>query len=92
MYRLKYPYLYAYVTFTLHYTDNHPTSHSSTLLSLGHASLPMIGINRQLVTNEPVELRKNRLKFKTSRKLPIVLEEFVKYTPIYKGKPDDVNM
>ena len=41
----------------------------------------MIGENRQLVTNEPVELRNNQLKFKTTRKLPIVLEEFIEYTP-----------
>ena len=43
---------------------------------------PMIGENRQLVTDEPVELRNNRLKFKTGGKLPIILEEFLEYTPI----------
>jgi hypothetical protein len=42
----------------------------------------MIGENRQLVTNEPVELRNNRLKFKIAGKLPIILEEFIEYTPI----------
>ena len=42
----------------------------------------MIGENRQLVTNEPVEFENNRLKFKTAGKLPIILEEFVEYTPI----------
>jgi hypothetical protein len=36
--------------------------------------------NRLLVIDEPVELRKNRLMFKTSRNLPIVLEEFIEYT------------
>jgi hypothetical protein len=42
----------------------------------------MIGENRQLVTNEPVDLRNNRLKFKTAGELPIILEEFIEYTPI----------
>jgi hypothetical protein len=42
----------------------------------------MIGENRQLVTNEPVEFENNQLKFKTVRKSPIILEEFIKYTPI----------
>ena len=44
--------------------------------------LYMIGENRQLVTDEPVSLRNNRLKFKTAGKLPIILEEFIEYTPI----------
>ena len=35
----------------------------------------MIGENRQLVTNEPVEV-------KTAGKLPIILEESIEYTPI----------
>jgi hypothetical protein len=45
-------------------------------------SQAMIGENRQLVTNEPVELslRINRLKFKTSGELPITLEEFMEHT------------
>ena len=42
----------------------------------------MIGENRQLVTNEPVEFGNNRLKFKTAGKIPIILEEFIEYTPI----------
>ena len=43
----------------------------------------MIGENRQLVTDEPVEFEKNnRLKSKTARKLPVILEEFIEYTPI----------
>ena len=42
----------------------------------------MIGGNRQLVTNEPVELRNNRLKSKTACNLLIILEEFIEYTPI----------
>jgi hypothetical protein len=38
----------------------------------------MIGENRQLVANEPVELGNNQWKFvKTAGKLPIVLEEFI---------------
>ena len=42
----------------------------------------MIKENRQLVTNEPVSLRINRLKLKTTGKLPIILEESIEYTPI----------
>ena len=40
------------------------------------------GDNRQLVTNEPVEFEVNGLKFKIAGKLPIILEEFIEYTPI----------
>ena len=29
-----------------------------------------------------LSLRNNRLKFKTAGKLPIILEEFIEYTPI----------
>ena len=43
--------------------------------------IPMVGENWQLVTNEPVELRNNRLKFKTPRNLPIILVKFMEYTP-----------
>ena len=42
----------------------------------------MIGENRQLVTIELVEFENNQLKFKTAGKVPIILEEFIKYTPI----------
>jgi hypothetical protein len=42
----------------------------------------MIGENRQLVTNEPLSLRNNPLKFKTAGELPINLKEAIKYTPI----------
>ena len=42
---------------------------------------PMIGENRQLVTNEPLSLRNNRLKFKTAGQAPVILEESV------EGKP-----
>ena len=42
----------------------------------------MIGENRQLVTDEPVEFANNRLKLKATRKLPIILEEFMEHTPI----------
>ena len=36
-----------------------------------------------------LNLRNNRLKFKTAGKLPIILEGFVEeeYTPLDKGKP-----
>ena len=42
----------------------------------------MIRENRQFVTKEPVEFENKRLKFKTAGKLPIILEEFIEYTPI----------
>ena len=42
----------------------------------------MIWENRQLVTNEPVDFEKNRLKFKTAGILPIILEEIIEYTPV----------
>ena len=35
----------------------------------------MIRVDRQLVTDEPVEVQ-------DCKKLPIILEEFIKYTPI----------
>ena len=38
---------------------------------------PLLGENWQLVTDEPVELRNNRLKFETSGTLPIILEESI---------------
>ena len=34
-----------------------------------------------VVTGEHVEFENNMLKFKTLGKLPIVLEEFIEYTP-----------
>ena len=52
----------------------------------------MIGENRQLFTNEPVEFEKYPVKAQDCRKITIVLEEFIEYTPIYKGKPVNVNM
>ena len=42
----------------------------------------MIRENRQLVKDEPVDLRNNWLRFKTAGKLPIILEEFIEYTLI----------
>ena len=42
----------------------------------------MIGENRQLVRDKPVELRNNRLQFQTTGKFPIILEEFIEYAPI----------
>ena len=36
----------------------------------------MVGENRQLVTNEPVEFEKEPV----AGKLPIILEEFIEYT------------
>ena len=43
----------------------------------------MIGEDRQLVADEPVEFEKygNRLKSKTAGGLPIILEEIIEYTP-----------
>ena len=52
----------------------------------------MIGENRQLVTNEPVEFEKKRLKFRMAERLPIFLEEVIEYTPIIKGKHEDVSI
>ncbi len=40
----------------------------------------MNGETLALITDEPVEWRNTKSNFKTSRKLPIVLEEFVEYT------------
>ena len=57
----------------------HPPLQTASLATLSAA---MIGENRQLVTNEPVEFGNNRLKFKTAGKIPIILEEFIEYTPI----------
>ena len=45
----------------------------------------MNGENRPLVTDEPVQLRNSRLKFKTSGKLPIISEESVEYTSHYQS-------
>ena len=50
----------------------------------------MIGENRQLVTDAPVEVEKlnNLLKLKTAGKLPTILEEFIENTQSGKGKPE----
>jgi len=40
----------------------------------------MNGENRQLVKDELLRLRNNRLKFKTPGKFPTILEEFREYT------------
>ena len=45
----------------------------------------------QLQTNW-LSLKNNRWKFTTAGNLPTILEEFIEYTPILKGKPEDVNM
>ena len=42
---------------------------------------PMIGKNRQLVIDRS-SLRYDQLKFKTARKLPIIVEEIIEYTAI----------
>jgi hypothetical protein len=43
----------------------------------------MIGENRQLGTDEPIEFEKlTSFKFKTAGKLPNILEEFIESTPI----------
>ena len=47
------------------------------------ANLTMNGEKRLLLTNEPIEFERNRwLKFKTSWKSTIILEEFIEYTCI----------
>jgi hypothetical protein len=51
----------------------------------------MNGENWLLLTDELVELRNNRLKFKTSGELPIILEESMEYTHINKEKLKDFN-
>ena len=38
------------------------------------------GENRQLVTHEPVEFEKQPVKFKSSRKVKIILKKFIEYT------------
>ena len=48
----------------------------------------MIGENRQLVADEPVEFEKEPVE----GELPLILEEFIEYTPILWRKPEDVNM
>ena len=42
----------------------------------------MIGENRQLVTDEPVEFEKEPVEVQDCRKLLIVLEEFIEYNLI----------
>ena len=44
--------------------------------------MAMIGENRQLVTDEPVEFEKQPVEFQDCKKLPIILEKSIKYTPI----------
>ena len=39
-----------------------------------------------------LSLRNKRLKFKSAGKLLIILEEFIEYTQINKGKQEDVNI
>ena len=41
----------------------------------------MIGENRQFVIDEPLSLRNNLLKFKTTWKVPLILEELIEDTP-----------
>jgi hypothetical protein len=52
----------------------------------------MTGENRQLVTDELVEFKKYRLKFKASWELPITLDEYINIPQINIEKPKDVNM
>ena len=42
----------------------------------------MIGENGSQLQMNRLSLRNNQLKFKTAGKLPIILEEFIEYTPI----------
>ena len=46
----------------------------------------MIGENQQLVTMNRLSLRNNRLKFKIAGKLPIILEDSIKYTLFQESK------
>ena len=39
-----------------------------------------------------LSLKDNWLKFKTAGTLPIILGEFMEYTQLNEGKPEDVNM
>jgi hypothetical protein len=39
-----------------------------------------------------LSLKNNRLKFKSARKLPIILEEYIEYTRFIPGKLEDVNV
>ena len=39
-----------------------------------------------------LNLRNNWLKFKTAKKLPIILEEFMEISQFNKGKHEDVNV
>ena len=45
-------------------------------------SMPMIMENRQLVIDEAVEFDKQPVEVQDWGKLPIILEEFIEYTPI----------
>jgi hypothetical protein len=49
----------------------------------------MIGENRQLVTDELVELEKYPVEVQDCRK---IIDHFIEFAPIHKGKPEDVNM
>ena len=43
----------------------------------GDSTRPLLGKNRRLVTDEPVEFEDNRLKFETAGGLPIILEKSI---------------
>ena len=45
-------------------------------------STSMIGENRQLVTDEPVEFEKQPLEVDDCKKITGHLEQFIEYTPI----------
>ena len=64
-----------------HYLSRHPIF-SAMIGSAVNRSVNIRSVNRQLVTDEAVEFENNRLKFKSAGKLPIILEEFIEYTPI----------
>ena len=42
----------------------------------------MIGENRQVVADEPVEFEKKPVELKTVGNLPMILKEFIEYTAI----------
>ena len=55
---------------------------TGTQISLAWAIVftTLLGKNRQFVTDEPIEFKKNQLEFKGSKKLPINLEDSIEYT------------
>ena len=57
------------------------TCNQLDLQTLGSQPISM-SKNLSITEMNRLSLRNNRLKFKTTGKLPIILEEFIEYTPI----------